>query len=101
MPRVLWAPVALHDLDDIYDYVSQDSPTPAEELISRIQHSASLLAENPEMGRARDEIEPGLRHFPIGRGHYVIYYRPLQEHAGVEIARVLHASLDVRRAFGG
>ena len=47
------------------------------------------------MGRARDELAPGLRSFPIGR--YVIFYEPLPD--GVAIARVLHGARDIDAGF--
>jgi toxin ParE1/3/4 len=38
------------------------------------------------MGMARDDIGPGVRHFPVGR--YLILYRALND--GVEIVRYVH-----------
>jgi len=47
------------------------------------------------MGRARDELEVGLRSFPVGR--YAIFYLPIPD--GVEIVRVLHGARDLDAIF--
>ena len=49
------------------------------------------LAENPRIGRSREELAPELRSFSFL--NYVIFYRPID--AGVEIVRVLHGSRDI------
>ena len=47
------------------------------------------------MGRARDELSPGIRSMPFGR--YVIFYAPLAD--GIDIIRVLHSSRDIDAVF--
>jgi toxin ParE1/3/4 len=49
----------------------------------------------PMMGRARDEIEQGLRSFPFGR--YVIFYMPSDD--GIDVVRVLHSARDIDAVF--
>jgi toxin ParE1/3/4 len=44
------------------------------------------------MGRARDDIASGVRHFPVGR--YLIFYRVLDD--GVEVVRYLHGMRRLR-----
>jgi toxin ParE1/3/4 len=55
-----------------------------------------LIAENPWMGRARPELQKGLRGFP--HGWYTIFWRPHDD--AIEIIRVLHQRQDVEREFG-
>ena len=55
-----------------------------------------LLATQSLMGRARDELSPGLRSFPFGR--YVIFYEPIE--GGIDFVRVLHSARDVDAQFG-
>ena len=50
-----------------------------------------ILAEQPLLGRSREELAPGMRSFPLGR--YVIFYEVLRD--GIEIVRVLHGSRDL------
>jgi hypothetical protein len=59
-----------------------------------ITETFPLFARTPEAGTRRDEIEPGVRGFPVGK--YMIYYRTIGPH--VVIARVIHGMRDhVRR----
>ena len=84
------------DLDEIFDYVSEEGGVhAAEQLIDDITDRFPLLGRHPEAGRTRDEIEPGGRSFPVG--HYPIYYRAAEH--GVDIARVLHGARDQVKPF--
>lgn len=90
-------PAAEDDLFEIWDYIAADKVSPADELIRRFDEAFFLLAENPEAGRSRDELEPGLRSFPLG--NFVIFYRPLSNRKGVQIVRILRASRDIPNLF--
>ena len=46
-----------------------------------------LLADNPNLGQACDEISPGYRQYP--QGSHIIFYR-LATEGIVEIIRILH-----------
>jgi toxin ParE1/3/4 len=47
------------------------------------------------MGRARDELSPGLRSMPFGR--HVIFYETMAD--GIDVVRVLHSARDIDAAF--
>ncbi|MCI0485827.1 MAG: type II toxin-antitoxin system RelE/ParE family toxin [Blastocatellia bacterium] len=94
MPSVLTKPLARGDLLDIWDYVAADSLAKADRLLNTINKQCEKLARFPEMGRARDELAPSLRSFPVGK--YVIFYRPIED--GVEVVRVLHGKREIREA---
>ena len=91
MPRVLRSDLAAEDLIEIWTYIADDDEHAAGRLLARISDAAHHLAANPEMGRAREELAPLVRSFPVGR--YIIFYRVLDD--GIEIARVLHGSRDL------
>jgi toxin ParE1/3/4 len=95
----LRTPEADSDLDEIWYYIAtkSDSLETADRLINSITDRFFLLANHPNIGRARDEdLRPGLRSFPVGR--YVIIYRI---HEGdVLILRVLNGSRDIGALFG-
>jgi len=55
------------------------------------------LAENPQMGRACDDIRDGYRKFP--HGSHVIYYKELSE-SELLIVRILHMTMDVESSIG-
>jgi toxin ParE1/3/4 len=54
-----------------------------------------LLASQPMMGRAREELASGLRSRPFGR--YVIFYVALPD--GIDVGRVLHSARDIDAIF--
>ena len=84
------------DLFEISLYLArQGSIETAERFIDAVHEQFRRLADHPGMGRAREELAPGLRSIPEGK--YVIFYRALQE--GILIVRVLHGSRDARRIF--
>lgn len=58
-----------------------------------LHNGFSELARNPELGAARGDIKPALRGLPVGR--HVVFYRTTGD--SVEILRVLHGAMDVRR----
>ena len=63
--------------------------------MDRLDEEYRLLATQPMMGRARDELASGVRSFPFGR--YVVFYAPLDD--GIDIVRVLHGSRDIDAIF--
>ncbi|WP_244443170.1 type II toxin-antitoxin system RelE/ParE family toxin [Bradyrhizobium sp. Ai1a-2] len=45
----------------------------------------------PRAGRAREDLAPKLRSFPVG--NYLIFYVPVPD--GIEVVRVMHARRDI------
>jgi toxin ParE1/3/4 len=88
--RVRRTPLAAQDLEDIWFYVAQDDPDAADRLLDRIEESAQLLAENPELGPARPDVAPELRYHPVGS--YLLLYRIIRN--GIELVRVVHGARD-------
>ncbi len=92
------APIAEADLDLIWEYIAADDPAAATRLVGEIVARFNMLARQPLIGTARDDLRRGLRDFSHGR--YVIYYRPLVgDDIAVEIVRVLHGARDVSQSF--
>jgi toxin ParE1/3/4 len=97
MRRVEITPAANQDLVEIAHYtaLSQDSIEAARDFVWMLKDKFLLLAENPDLGRVRDEITGlrtastyPLRSFPVNK--YVVFYEPLAE--GVRIFRVLQVA---------
>ncbi len=80
------------DLDQIYDRIARDKPGGARRWLKRTAEQFVRLANNPQIGEARDDIRPTLR--SISHGNYVIYFRPRD--TDLEIVRVLHGSRDIQ-----
>ena len=53
-----------------------------------------MLAQHPEMGRVRPELNAKIRSFVHKR--HLIYF--MQNESGIGIARVLHGAMDVEHA---
>jgi toxin ParE1/3/4 len=79
------------DLTSIYNFIAHDSPGTANTWLERIESTFDMLAEMPHGGRARDDLMPGLRSFPVG--NYIIFYQPVPD--GVVVIRVMHGHQDI------
>jgi len=92
------APQALADLDNIWDYIAEESgnTVAADGVIDAIIKRFYLLNQYPRMGRARDDLRPGLRSFPAGQ--YVILY--IIDDEDIEIVHVFHGRRDIDGQFG-
>ena len=93
MDRVDKLPTARSDLIDIWQYIADDSPEDADRFLDTLEEKMSLLGDNPEMGKRREELAEGLRGFPVG--NYMIYYRPHGEKEGIVVVRVLNATQNI------
>jgi toxin ParE1/3/4 len=91
---ILLSPEAQSDVADILLYTLQRW---GEEQLDRyaaaLDHSLQLIADNPELGRARPELFTGCRSLRV-REH-IVYYA-LRD-ATVVVFRVLHGRMDAIR----
>jgi toxin ParE1/3/4 len=55
----------------------------------------AVIADNPNIGRARPDLPSGYRAFPVEQ--HVILYRITTR--GVSVARIVHSRMDVRQAL--
>lgn len=88
MTRVVLTDSAKQDRLDIWIYVAADNLDAADRLLDEIDEALRLLAGAPGLGRARNDIAPGLRYFPIG--NYLILYEVLPE--GITVVRLVHGA---------
>ena len=79
------------DLRLIYHFIADDSVRAADAWLKRIEDIFDMLADTPLGGRARNDLAPNLRSFPVGR--YVVFYKPLSD--GVEVIRVMNGRQDI------
>jgi toxin ParE1/3/4 len=70
MPSIIKRPRARGDLTEIWNYIAADNETRADAFVDLIDQKFQALAGYPNLGRSRDELEAGLRSFPVG--NYVI-----------------------------
>jgi toxin ParE1/3/4 len=60
MPRLEHRPRASDDIAEIWDFIAEDSLAQADAFVDRLDRKLQLLATQPLMGRARDELAAGL-----------------------------------------
>lgn len=80
------------DLVEIWQFIAEDNAAAADRLLDRIDSVLNMLAANPEAGRARLELAPEIRSFPVGS--YIIYYRPGPDHLAVVRVRNSYRDID-------
>lgn len=95
MSRVRLTEPATQDLEEIYDYIALDNIEAAERLKERLQKRWRAAAENPGIGRKRDEWRQNLR--SVREGNYLILYHQIED--GIEIVRVVHGARDIEALF--
>ena len=95
MEEINWTEEAERWLKDIHDYISQDSPESAVQLVDAIYEKAQLLYRFPEIGYRYDRIAD--RHIRILLyGHYRIAYL-IKSDGNIDILGIFHGALDIDR----
>ena len=95
MAVVLKSNLALRDLDEIFDYIAEDSPHHASHYLREMERTLHLLAETPLIGIVRPDLAPQLRSFVYAR--HVLFYRVIS--GGIELVRVLHGARDIAQEY--
>ena len=95
MSRVSRRPHAEADILEIWGYIAEDSVVAADRWLDKLDEKFALWATQPMMGRARDELSPGIRSLAFGR--YVVFFQPVPD--GIDVVRVLHGSRDIDASF--
>lgn len=99
MSRYRLSRPAKADLDRIWLWLAQKaSIETADRIVDNITGKFPFLANTPEAGRTSDEIEAGLRVFPVES--YLIYYRKAPR-GGILISRVIHGMRKQEKAWDG
>jgi plasmid stabilization system protein ParE len=101
MPRVYQlTPTALDDLDEIWNYIAQDSSEAADRVESAIFAECESIARNPLIGSKRSEITPlPVRFWVVTRfPSFVVVYRPDSD--PIQVVAILHAKRDLPRIIG-
>ena len=93
--QIRWVRLALHDLEEIAGFISQDNPEAARELVRRIWEAAQILAEHPHPDRAGRVL--GTRELVIRGTQYILPYRVVEDE--VQILRVLHGARKCPKRF--
>ena len=97
MAKLTFTPLAESDLVEILDYIAQDKPLAAEQVIAEIRGTCELLSNFPRLGRARQEIRESCRCMPVSR--YVVYYNYSLSQDEVQIVRVVDGARDIDEVY--
>lgn len=95
MTRLVYAPAAKADLDEIWTYtVERWGMAQAERYIRDLNDACRALADGTKPSKAIDDIRPGYRKAAVGK--HVIFFR--EDDAGdTVVIRILHERRDVDR----
>jgi len=88
MMKVVWFRRAIWDLESAKNYITQDNPVAAQQVVSRIKDAVSLLSEQPGIGRLGRV--PNTKELVVDQTPYILPYRVRDRR--IEILRVLHAA---------
>lgn len=93
--NLIWTTPALDSLDQIQDYIAEDSPLAAFKLTGQILDLANrLLPLNPLIGRTR--CVAGTRELIVPNQPYILVYRVTDQ---IEILDVFHAARNWPETF--
>lgn len=88
--KLVYAPRALRDIDELLAFIHKRSPQGARRVSFAIEHTAEICAESPRGGAPTDE--PYVYRWPLSSYRYTIFYRHDPTRDVVEIIRVVRAS---------
>ena len=98
MLQIRLRPLALEDLDSIWDYSVDGWDTEqAEKYLHSLNQSFEKLATNPSLGKSCHKIRQGYWKLQVGR--HLIFYCPSDE--TLEIVRILHERMDILAKLSG
>ena len=77
MPRLIWSPPALQDVQRLYRHLVEKNPAAAARAAQAIRAAVKVIAQQPGIGKPVEEMEPEYREWPIdfGDSGYLALYR--------------------------
>jgi plasmid stabilization system protein ParE len=73
MSRFKLTPRARQDLDEIEDYIAQDSPNTARRIVLELRAAMRRLAEYPNLGHRRSDVEDPRYRFWVVYSYLIVY----------------------------
>jgi toxin ParE1/3/4 len=87
---ITWAPEAIGDLTEAWNYIAADNPQAATRIVDTIRAKAEYLSRFPNLGRPGPTKNSRL--LVVVGTSYIIVYRIAGPN--IEIARVIHSARD-------
>lgn len=77
MPRLIWSPPALLDIQRLYRFLAEKNIDAAKRAVKAIREGVKVIAQQPGMGRPVQDMEPQYREWLIdfGDSGYIALYR--------------------------
>ena len=77
MPRLIWSPAALRDVERLYGFLADKNPEAARRAAKSISEGMQILNVQPGVGRPVEDMAPEFREWFItfGDSGYVALYR--------------------------
>jgi plasmid stabilization system protein ParE len=77
MPRLIWSPLALRDIQRIYRFLAGKNPGAAKRAVQAVREAVRVLGHQPQIGRLIDDMAEVYREWQIdfGDSGYVVRYR--------------------------
>lgn len=97
MKHYLLTPSAKRDINDIWDYIADDSIEAADRVIDALESAMIKLAKSPGIGHWREELADKRHRFLLVYSYLIVYRH---EAKPLQIVRVLHAARDVQSILG-
>ncbi len=76
MPRLIWTPGALADVQRLYRFLAPKDADAARRAVQAIRSGMQILAHQPRIGRLVEDMEPEFREWLIdfGNSGYIALY---------------------------
>lgn len=77
MPRLIWSPAALLDVQRLFRFLATKNTEAAKRAVNAIREGVKIIASQPEVGRPAEGMEPEYREWLIdfGDSGYIVLYR--------------------------
>lgn len=76
MPRLIWSPAALRDVQRLHRFLAEKNADAAKRAVKSIRAGVKILAHQSGMGRPVDDMDPEFREWMIdfGDSGYIALY---------------------------
>jgi len=77
MPRLIWSPTALEDVQRLYRFLAEKNLEAAKRAVKAIRKGVKVISNQPGIGRPVDDMDPEYREWLVDYGNsgYAVLYR--------------------------
>lgn len=89
MPRLIWSPAALLNVQHLYRFLARKNPGAAKRAVKAIREGVMILSGQPGVGRPVEDMSPEYREWLINFGDsgYVVLYHYSENEAVIVAVR--------------